>query len=195
MNASRNQNVGWGFKQLIERKQGLFRMHMMGKRVNYAARTVICPDPNIGIDEIGIPDVFAKGLSYQVPVTSWNVSELRQLVLNGPDVHPGAVMVEDEFGRKTMLEASDRAQREGIAKTLLTPSYEGTLGLGRPKIVYRHLKNGDFLLLNRQPSLHKPSIMAHKATRAFSPPLKLSSFFWTSSPLNRNCPSNARSSL
>ena len=163
MNASRNQTVGWGFKQLIERKQGLFRMHMMGKRVNYAARTVICPDPNIGTDEIGIPDVFAKGLSYQVPVTSWNVSELRQLVLNGPDVHPGAVMVEDEFGRKTMLEASDRAQREGIAKTLLTPSYEGALGLGRPKIVYRHLKNGDFLLLNRQPSLHKPSIMAHKA--------------------------------
>ena len=54
MNASRNQNVGWGFKQLIERKQGLFRMHMMGKRVNYAARTVICPDPNIGIDEIGL---------------------------------------------------------------------------------------------------------------------------------------------
>ena len=108
---------------------------------------------------------FSKILThfYQVPVTSWNVSELRQLVLNGPDVHPGAVMVEDEFGRKTMLEASDRAQREGIAKTLLTPSYEGSLGLGRPKIVYRHLKNGDALLLNRQPSLHKPSIMAHKA--------------------------------
>ena len=148
---------------MIERKQGLFRMHMMGKRVNFAARTVITPDPNIGIDEIGLPDVFAKRLTYQVPVTPWNVSELRELVLNGPEVHPGAVMVENEFGQKTMLEASDRAQREGIAKTLLTPSHEGSLNIGRPKIVYRHLKNGDAMLLNRQPSLHKPSIMAHKA--------------------------------
>ena len=163
MNATRNAKLGWGFKQLIERKQGLFRMHMMGKRVNFAARTVITPDPNIGIDEIGLPDVFAKRLTYQVPVTPWNVSELRELVLNGPEVHPGAVMVENEFGQKTMLEASDRAQREGIAKTLLTPSHEGSLNIGRPKIVYRHLKNGDAMLLNRQPSLHKPSIMAHKA--------------------------------
>ena len=70
MNATRNKTLGWGFKQLIERKQGLFRMHMMGKRVNHAARTVICPDPNIGIDEIGLPDVFAKRLSYQEGMNS-----------------------------------------------------------------------------------------------------------------------------
>jgi DNA-directed RNA polymerase I subunit RPA1 len=82
-------NVGWGFKQLIERKQGLFRMHMMGKRVNFAARTVITPDPNICIDEIGLPDVFAKGLTYREPVTAYNVDMLRQMVMNGPDVHPG----------------------------------------------------------------------------------------------------------
>jgi len=163
MNATRNQKIGWGFKQLIERKQGLFRMHMMGKRVNHACRTVICPDPNIGTDEIGLPEVFATKLSYQVPVTPWNVTELREMVINGPNVHPGSVMVENEFGQKTVLDENDRSQREGIAKTLLTPSYEGVVGSGRPKIVYRHLKNGDFMLLNRQPTLHKPGILALKA--------------------------------
>lgn len=78
-----------GLKQILEKKEGVIRMHMMGKRVNYAARTVITPDPYINVDEIGIPDVFARKLSYPVPVTSWNVSELRKLVINGPDVHPG----------------------------------------------------------------------------------------------------------
>ena len=72
--------VGWGFKQLIERKQGLFRMHMMGKRVNFAARTVITPDPNISIDEVGLPDVFAKVLTYREPVTPYNVDMLREMV-------------------------------------------------------------------------------------------------------------------
>ena len=83
--------VGWGFKQLIERKSGIFRMHMMGKRVNFAARTVITPDPNINIDEIGLPEVFAKKLSYREPVTAYNVDMLREMVMNGPDVHPGRV--------------------------------------------------------------------------------------------------------
>jgi len=163
MNASRDsKNVGWGFKQLIERKQGLFRMHMMGKRVNYAARTVITPDPNINIDEIGLPEVFAKKLTYQVPVTPWNVTELRDMVMNGPDVHPGAIMVENEHGQRTFLDANDRTQREAIAKTLLTPSM-GLADDPKPKIVFRHLKNGDAMLLNRQPSLHKPSILSHRA--------------------------------
>ena len=161
MNATRNQKTGWGFKQLIERKQGIFRMHMMGKRVNFACRTVICPDPNIGTDEIGLPEVFAKRLSYQVPVTPWNVAELRQMVLNGPEVHPGAVAVENEYGQKTVLDPEDLSQREGLAKTLLTP--ESAAGTRRPKIVYRHLKNGDAMLLNRQPTLHKPGILAHRA--------------------------------
>lgn len=64
-------------------------MHMMGKRVNYAARSVITPDPNLNIDEIGIPETFAKHLTYPVPVTSWNVQEMRKLIQNGPNVHPG----------------------------------------------------------------------------------------------------------
>lgn len=64
-------------------------MNMMGKRVNFAARSVITPDPNLSIDEIGIPEEFAKRLTYPVPVTTWNVEELRKMILNGPAVHPG----------------------------------------------------------------------------------------------------------
>ena len=77
------------YDQLLERKEGLFRKHMMGKRVNYAARSVISPDPYINTDEIGIPQVIAKRLTYPQPVTDWNAQELRQMVMNGPDVHPG----------------------------------------------------------------------------------------------------------
>ena len=79
------------FVQVIEKKEGVIRMHMMGKRVNFAARTVITPDPCLNIEEIGIPEAFATSLSYPVPVTTWNVAELRQMVLNGPNVYPGYV--------------------------------------------------------------------------------------------------------
>ena len=58
--------------QVIEKKEGLFRMHMMGKRVNFSARTVITPDPNLKMEEIGIPDVFAKKLTFPTPVTTYN---------------------------------------------------------------------------------------------------------------------------
>jgi DNA-directed RNA polymerase I subunit RPA1 len=63
---------------VIEKKEGLFRMHMMGKRVNYAARSVITPDPNIDVEEIGIPEIFAKKLTFPTPVTAWNV-QVRQV--------------------------------------------------------------------------------------------------------------------
>lgn len=75
--------------QIIEKKAGLIRMHMMGKRVNFSARSVITPDPNLNIEEIGIPEEFAKSLTYPVAVTSWNVTELRKMIMNGPNVHPG----------------------------------------------------------------------------------------------------------
>ena len=78
-----------GIRQLLERKEGLFRMHMMGKRVNYCCRSVISPDPFIGTNEICIPVHFAKILHYPVPVTSWNVKYLRSLVERGPREYPG----------------------------------------------------------------------------------------------------------
>ncbi|XP_071384604.1 DNA-directed RNA polymerase I subunit RPA1 [Centroberyx affinis] len=150
-----------GIRQILEKKDGLFRKHMMGKRVDYAARSVICPDMYIGTNEIGIPMVFATKLTYPQPVTPWNVKELRQAVLNGPNVHPGASMVITEDGKRTILSPSNLAQREAVAKQLLTPC-PGPHKMPM-KIVNRHIKNGDVLLLNRQPTLHRPSIQAHCA--------------------------------
>jgi len=150
-----------GIKQLLEKKAGLFRKHMMGKRVNFAARSVISPDPYISTNEIGIPLVFATKLTYPTPVTPWNFQELKTAVINGPNVHPGATHVVEEDGTKIVLKANDSNQREALAKQLLTPS-NNRAGTGC-KQVLRHLKKGDILLLNRQPTLHRPSIQAHKA--------------------------------
>ena len=87
---------------------------------------------------------------------------MKQLVLNGPDVYPGACLVEYGNGNTIRLKGKDYESRLAIAKQLLTPEslIENNLDI---KIVHRHLKNGDVLLFNRQPTLHRPSIMAHKA--------------------------------
>ncbi|KAI8819176.1 uncharacterized protein EV422DRAFT_535387 [Fimicolochytrium jonesii] len=155
-----------GIKQLLEKKEGLFRKHMMGKRVNFAARSVISPDPYIETNEIGIPPVFATKLTYPEPVTHHNVKELRRAVINGPLKWPGASHVVTEDGTEVNLATFDEAGRTGIANQLLTPNI-GVSGNNQHthvnKKVLRHLRNGDFLLLNRQPTLHKPSIMAHTA--------------------------------
>ncbi|KAL3272242.1 hypothetical protein HHI36_022725 [Cryptolaemus montrouzieri] len=152
-----------GLKQIIEKKAGIIRMHMMGKRVNFSARSVITPDPNLNIDEIGIPEEFAKHLTYPVPVTAWNVEELRKMIMNGPNVHPGAVMVQFQNGSTIRLNPKNPTQQESILKRLLTPDDGKNEAFRGVKLVYRHLCNGDILLLNRQPTLHKPSIMAHTA--------------------------------
>ena len=85
--AGEDSNIG--IRQVLEKKEGLFRRHMMGKRVNYCCRSVISPDPFLGMNEIGIPVQFAKELHYPTPVTSWNIKMLRQMVENGPNVYPG----------------------------------------------------------------------------------------------------------
>lgn len=164
-----------GVKQALEKKEGLFRKHMMGKRVNFAARSVISPDVNIETNEIGVPPAFAKKLTFPEPVTAENVHLMRQLVINGPDKHPGAVAVRAEDGTETLLGKLTIEQRTALANQLLTPQEgrqaRGTFGglgastrtLTANKQVLRHLRDGDILLLNRQPTLHKPSMMAHKA--------------------------------
>ncbi|CAF1095595.1 unnamed protein product [Rotaria sordida] len=156
--------VAKGIRQVIEKKEGLFRMHMMGKRVNYAGRSVISPDPFIAIYEVGIPEIFAKKLTYPELVTPHNVHELRQLILNGPDVHPGANFVELEDGTIRRLLPNNLSQRTAVAKLLLTREKQhGNTTLMSTKKVYRHLRNGDYVLVNRQPTLHRPSIQAHMA--------------------------------
>ncbi|CAL1540316.1 unnamed protein product [Lymnaea stagnalis] len=148
-----------GVRQLLEKKEGLLRMHMMGKRVNYAARSVISPDPYIATNEIGVPMVFASKLTFPQRVTPWNVHQLRQMVINGPLIYPGAVSVINEDGTVTKLNPANASQREAIAKQLLVPDQK----VAGSKTVCRHLINGDLLLLNRQPTLHRPSMQAHKA--------------------------------
>ncbi|KAK2172469.1 hypothetical protein NP493_954g00075 [Ridgeia piscesae] len=106
---------------LLEKKEGLFRKHMMGKRVDYACRSVISPDPYISTNEIGVPLVFAKKLTYAQPVTPWNFQQLKQMVINGPNQHPGANYVINPDGSRVMLSATNHTQREAIAKQLLTP--------------------------------------------------------------------------
>jgi len=137
----------------------------MGKRVNFAARSVISPDVNLETREIGVPMVFAKKLTYPEPVTAFNVRQLRQAVMNGPEEHPGATHVQMEDGTLASLEHLSAEGRMALANQLLTPSSttsENGAAVGGKKVL-RHIQNGDVVLMNRQPTLHKPSIMAHRA--------------------------------
>lgn len=167
IDSTKNQNApagkvpNPGVKQALEKKEGLFRKHMMGKRVNYAARSVISPDPNLETNEIGVPPVFAVKLTYPEPVTAHNASELRQAVINGPDKWPGAVQVQNEDGQLVSLIGMTLEQRKAIANQLMTPSSNTTSSVINKK-VYRHIKNNDVVIMNRQPTLHKASMMGHK---------------------------------
>eukprot|EP00913_Durusdinium_trenchii_P024594 g23087.t1 len=140
-----------GIRQLLEKKEGLFRMKMMGKRVNFAARSVISPDPNIEPSEIGVPVEIAANLSYPEVATTYNQKWLRQLVLRGSQ-YPGAneVHIPKENGGKVIwnLKSVKKENRKALAKTLISD-------IRSPA--------SDPLLVNRQPTLHKPGIMAHAA--------------------------------
>uniref|UniRef100_A0A2P2KYW8 DNA-directed RNA polymerase subunit n=1 Tax=Rhizophora mucronata TaxID=61149 RepID=A0A2P2KYW8_RHIMU len=154
-----------GIFQLLEKKEGLFRQKMMGKRVNYACRSVISPDPYLGVNEIGIPLCFLDKLTYPERVTPWNIGKLRNAVINGSECHPGATHYYDTVS----INKLPPSQKMRIAISRKLPSARGALiQSGRSseyqyegKIVYRHLQDGDVVLVNRQPTLHKPSIMAH----------------------------------
>ncbi|KAL0488349.1 DNA-directed RNA polymerase I subunit RPA1 [Acrasis kona] len=143
-----------GIRQTLEKKEGLFRKHIMGKRVNFAARSVILPDPSIATNEVSVPLVFAKVLSFPEPVQQHNLKKMRQLVVNGSDHYPGANYIEHFDGRITDLSHLSAAAREAASKRLR---------LDKPTKVYRHCVDGDMVLMNRQPTLHRPSIMAHRA--------------------------------
>jgi DNA-directed RNA polymerase subunit A' len=134
--------------QRLKGKEGRFRSNLSGKRVDFSARTVISPDPNLDINEVGVPLEVAIRLSIPEKVTEWNIEELRQLVINGPENYPGALYVVRPDGKRIRLEFV--ADREKIAEAL-EPGF----------IVERHLRDGDTAIFNRQPSLHRMSIMAH----------------------------------
>ncbi|KAG5992467.1 hypothetical protein E4U43_003756 [Claviceps pusilla] len=158
--AKRNED---GIKQRLEKKEGLFRKNMMGKRVNFAARSVISPDPNIETNEIGVPPVFARKLTYPEPVTSHNFRDMQQAVINGVNTWPGAVAIEDEYGHVTNLRKKTADERISLANQLLAPTNLNSARVkSRNKKVHRHMTNGDVVIMNRQPTLHKPSMMGHR---------------------------------
>ncbi|XP_068641705.1 DNA-directed RNA polymerase I subunit 1 [Aristolochia californica] len=154
-----------GICQLLEKKEGIFRQKMMGKRVNFACRSVISPDPYLAVNEIGIPPYFALRLTYPERVTPWNGDKLRNAIINGSEVHPGATHYVDKLATRKL--PSLEKQRRAISRKLLSSRGVITNSEKSPetefegKVVYRHLQDGDVVLVNRQPTLHKPSMMAH----------------------------------
>ncbi|KAH3863264.1 DNA-directed RNA polymerase III subunit RPC1-like [Dreissena polymorpha] len=139
-----------GFVQRLKGKQGRFRGNLSGKRVDFSGRTVISPDPNMGIDQVAVPIHVAKVMTYPEKVNKANIELMRKLIINGCDEHPGANFIQQ---RHTNIKRFLRyGNREKIAKELKTGD-----------IVERHMIDGDIVLFNRQPSLHKLSIQAFYA--------------------------------
>ncbi|KAL4997869.1 hypothetical protein BDV10DRAFT_168680 [Aspergillus recurvatus] len=131
----------------LKGKEGRLRQNLMGKRVDFSARTVITGDPNLSLDEVGVPKSIARTLTYPEVVTPYNIEKLQQLVMNGPNEHPGARYIVRDNGERIDLR---HAKRAGGQQLLYGWKVE------------RHLMDGDVILFNRQPSLHKESMMGHR---------------------------------
>jgi DNA-directed RNA polymerase II subunit RPB1 len=149
--AQAKQRTGRPLRSLTERlksKEGRIRGNLMGKRVDFSARSVITPDPCISINELGVPIKIAMNLTYPEKINKYNREKLLELIKNGPDKYPGA-----KYLRKV---------NENM-RTIRLKGYDiDKLTIEDGDIVDRHVMNGDYVLFNRQPSLHKMSMMSHK---------------------------------
>jgi DNA-directed RNA polymerase subunit A' len=134
--------------QRLKGKDGRFRGSLSGKRVNFSARTVISPDPNLSVNEVGVPETIAHEMTVPIIVTPRNIDDLQEYIKRGPLNHPGANYVKRPDGKR--VKVTDKNGDE-IAETV-----------ENGWIVERQLKDGDIVLFNRQPSLHRMSIMAHR---------------------------------
>ena len=146
--ASVAQRSGRALRSIKDRlvgKGGRVRGNLMGKRVDHSARSVITPDPNIKIGELGVPLKIAKNITYPEVVNKRNKEFLTKLMLNGPNNYPGAKILEKIEGESISLQYTDRDSIE----------------LRDGDILHRHLLDGDPVLFNRQPTLHKMSMMCH----------------------------------
>ena len=130
----------------LNTKNGRIRGNLMGKRVDFSARSVITGDPNLSITQLGVPMKIAKNITKPVLVNQRNRDFLTKLVQNGPDVYPGAKILERQNGQNISLRHVDR----------------NLLQLEIGDKVHRHMMDGDYVLFNRQPSLHKMSMMCHE---------------------------------
>jgi DNA-directed RNA polymerase subunit A' len=132
----------------IKSKEGRIRHNLAGKRTNFSARTVISPDPMIRLNEVGVPKVIAMKLTVPERVTDWNMEYLKQFVQKGPKTYPGANYVIRPDGKKKRI--TDEMKEQILEE--IQPGYT----------VERHLMDGDIAIFNRQPSLHKMSMMSHE---------------------------------
>jgi DNA-directed RNA polymerase subunit A' len=139
--------------QRLKGKDGRFRGSLSGKRVNFSARTVISPDPNLSVIEVGIPLAVANEMSIPVQVTPYNIDELRQMVMNGYE----RISLTQPCGANYVIRPDKRRLRlaEGNLDTVAEQLEPGWT-------VERQIRDGDIVLFNRQPSLHRMSIMAHR---------------------------------
>jgi DNA-directed RNA polymerase II subunit RPB1 len=150
--AQRNGRPLKSIQQRLGSKEGRIRYNIQGKRVEFSARSVITPDPNISIGELGVPEKIAMNLTFPERVTKFtsehrgNLDKLYKLIRNGPNTYPGAKTIRHADGRITSL-------RHVNTKELV---------LREGDIVNRHLMDGDIVLFNRQPTLHRMSMMGHK---------------------------------
>jgi DNA-directed RNA polymerase subunit A' len=140
---------GQPLKTITERikgKEGRIRKNLAGKRVNYSGRTVVSPDPSIDINEVGIPYEIARTVTVAETINDINIEKMKKLVEKGEE-YPGANYVIRPDGKRKKI--TPELKEEIINE--IVPGY----------IIERHLQNGDIVLFNRHPSLHRGSLMAH----------------------------------
>ena len=147
----KNSKVSKSVAERLKGKTGRIRGNLMGKRVDFSARTVITSDPNLSLDELGVPIKIAMNITFPEIVTPFNLDKLSKLVRNGRDIYPGANFIISlnslETGKKSKIDL--RYRKKSIK-----------LHIG--DIVERHIVDGDPVLFNRQPTLHKMGMMCHK---------------------------------
>ena len=132
----------------IKSKEGRIRHNLAGKRTNFSARTVISPDPMIELNDVGVPKAIAMNLTIPERVNEWNIAYLKKFVEEGPKAYPGANYIIRPDGKKKKI--TDETKEASLEE--LQPGF----------IVERHLMDGDIAIFNRQPSLHRMSMMCHR---------------------------------
>ena len=134
-------------KARLKGKEGRIRGNLMGKRVDFSARTVITPDPNLRIDQVGVPRSIAQNLTFPEIVTPFNIDKMQQLVRRGHSQYPGAKYIIRDTGERIDLRYHPKSS---------------DLHLQNGYRVERHVRDGDLVIFNRQPTLHKMSMMGHR---------------------------------
>ncbi|VVC03560.1 DNA-directed RNA polymerase subunit A' [Candidatus Bilamarchaeum dharawalense] len=133
--------------QRLKGKEGRFRYNLSGKRVNFSARTVVSPDPRIDLDEVGVPQLIAEELTIPMKVTEWNLPYCKELILS--EGYPKALYIIRSDGRRIKVGDTPEMRKEQIENLKVGYTLE------------RQIVDGDIALFNRQPSLHRISMMAH----------------------------------